>query len=156
MPQQPRLAHDCNPPSSSALLQRVSCHCNPSLCADCCAIAASEDAVYVWQFRNNYTRQLASESAAAQRVSAAASGPSAAAASAGSTAAAKLQREGREKVLHIDSPGNAQVRAGTTGCMAEQPLLAAYMPHICLPAVQVGCVTKPHCCACSRLRPVPW
>lgn len=76
---------------------------------DCCAIAASEDAVYVWQFRNNFTRQLASESAAAaQQASAAASGPSAAPASVSSTAAAKLQRDGRERVLHIDSPANAQ------------------------------------------------
>jgi hypothetical protein len=56
--------------------------------------------VYVWQFRNNFTRQLASESTAAQ---------ASAAANAGSPAAAKLQREGRERMLHIDCPASAQV-----------------------------------------------
>lgn len=64
--------------------------------------------MYVWQFRNNFTRHLASESAAAQ--ASAAAGASTVAANAGSAAAAKLQREGRERMLHIDSPANAQVR----------------------------------------------
>lgn len=86
-------------------------HCRP---ADCCAVAASEDAVYVWQFRNSFTRQLASEPAAA---AAAAHAP---AASAGGTAAAKLQREGRERMLHIDTPAAAQV-SGQPRCNQNKP-----------------------------------
>jgi hypothetical protein len=73
--------------------------------ADSCVVAASEDALYMWQFRNNFTRQLANEPTAA---SAGASG-STPAANAGTAAVPKLQREGRERMLHIDSPANAQV-----------------------------------------------
>eukprot|EP00775_Hariotina_reticulata_P008215 gene8215-8407_t len=71
---------------------------------DCYAVAASEEVVYVWQFRNSFTRQLAIEAAV---------GPGAAAgigagAGGASVAAAKLQREGREKMFHIDDPTSCQ------------------------------------------------
>ncbi|KAF6259424.1 intraflagellar transport protein [Scenedesmus sp. NREL 46B-D3] len=61
---------------------------------DCYAIAASEEVVYVWQFRNSFTRQLAAAGAAGG--------------AAGSGAAAKLQREGREQMFHIDNPIDLQ------------------------------------------------
>ncbi|WIA10618.1 hypothetical protein OEZ85_010800 [Tetradesmus obliquus] len=59
---------------------------------ECYAIAASEEVVYVWQFRNSFTRQLAAAGAAGG--------------AGGSGAAAKLQREGREQMFHIDTPTN--------------------------------------------------
>lgn len=64
--------------------------------AECYAIAASEEVVYVWQFRNSITRQLAAAGAAGG--------------AGGSGAAAKLQREGREQMFHIDTPTNCLVR----------------------------------------------
>jgi hypothetical protein len=63
--------------------------------ADCYAIAASEEVVYVWQFRNSFTRQLAAAGAAGG--------------AGGSGAAAMLQREGREQMFHIDNPADCQV-----------------------------------------------
>jgi hypothetical protein len=64
--------------------------------ADCYAIAASEEVVYVWQFRNSFTRQLAAAGTAGG--------------AGGSGAAAMLQREGREQMFHIDNPTDCQVR----------------------------------------------
>lgn len=90
--------------------------------ADCCAVAAANDVVYVWQFRSKFTRQLASEQAAA---GAAAAGVAAAAgASGGSAAAPVLQRKGRERMLHIDTPGNVQV-----GWEGDERLVLAACPH---------------------------
>lgn len=81
--------------SLEVLFTSPCCSCT----ADCYAIAASEEVVYVWQFRNSFTRQLASET-----VAAAATGGG----TTGSSAAAKLQREGRERMFHIDNAGDCQ------------------------------------------------
>jgi hypothetical protein len=62
--------------------------------------------LYVWQFRNSFTRQLANEVAV---------GPAAAAGAGGmSAAAAILQREGREKMFHIDDPAACQASKSRT------------------------------------------
>lgn len=120
--------------------------------ADSCAVAASDDAVIVWQFRNSYTRQLASGPAAAAAAVAGAAGAAAPQATAGvafaaassdnssSLAAAKLARGGREKMLHIDAPGaplvpeQYKLAAHTAGSTADPIAAITAWQHLLLVA----------------------
>ncbi|KAF8068393.1 Wdr35 [Scenedesmus sp. PABB004] len=72
--------------------------------ADCYAIAASDEVVYVWHFRNAFTRALV----AAEAPAPGAGGVGGGGAGGGGGAASKLQREGRERMFHIDAPGDPQ------------------------------------------------
>lgn len=105
------------------------------LTADCYAVAASEEVVYVWQFRNSFTRQLASETVTA-------AGPTTA--TNPTSAATKLQREGREKMFHIDNPAEPQppeqFKAQQTGTSADPICCITAHQHLLLVARTSGVV----------------
>lgn len=108
----------------------------PTSCtADCYALVASEEVVYVWHFRNSFTRQLASEAA-----SQAAAGSS----NAVPSAAAKLQREGRESMFHIDKPSDSlspeQFKSSQLGSSADPICAIAAQQHQLLVARSSGVV----------------
>ncbi len=74
-------------------------------------VAASDDVVYLWQFRNSFSKQLA--------IDAPVTTTSSSCASTSAAAAARLQ-QGRERMFHIDEPATT----GTVSCSNRQQLLS--------------------------------
>lgn len=68
-------------------------------------VAASDELVYVWQFRTSFSKILSTDVAGVKR------------------------KDVREKVFHVDNPNPAQVR-GPPGHTWPVPFLVIHKPHL--------------------------